>query len=284
MLSLFFSLPMTIAMKSSFLNDIVRDGENIQLPSVEYVGWIDFLSRDAHKCSKKCLDSNKEGILSIALKKLSRVTQIALHWPCLESSSLIFHLMGCKHYFVADRLEDLVDEDDSRSSSRVHEHENFRLVSQLHVAIQTPWSRYLSPRAGGTSVHQRVAPFYLNLHLRLCLCLCLSLNVHNKQFGFLQSREKRVSISWALERDVCSVSPGHPVLWIGLGFAYVGWEPSSCQETSEPILLSKLDVNPSLMSTKKKPCSDVPSTLSACTVQGAVLSGRLSQDLWVLCP
>ena len=34
-LSLFFSLPMTIAMKSSFLNDIVRDGENIQLPSVD---------------------------------------------------------------------------------------------------------------------------------------------------------------------------------------------------------------------------------------------------------
>ena len=46
--------------------------------------------------------------------------------------------MGCKHYFVADRLEALVDEGDSRSSSRAHEHENFRLVSQRHVAIQTP--------------------------------------------------------------------------------------------------------------------------------------------------
>ena len=34
--------------------------------------------------------------------------------------------------------EVLVDDDDSRSSSRAHEHENFRLVSQLHVAIQTP--------------------------------------------------------------------------------------------------------------------------------------------------
>ena len=30
----------------------------------------------------------------------------------------------------------LVDEDDSRSSSRVREHGNFLLVSQLHVAIQ----------------------------------------------------------------------------------------------------------------------------------------------------
>ena len=53
-----------------------------------------------------------------------------------ESSSLIFHKMGCRHYFVVDRLEDLVDEGGSRSSSRVHEHENFRLVSQLNVAIQ----------------------------------------------------------------------------------------------------------------------------------------------------
>ena len=44
--------------------------------------------------------------------------------------------MGRKHYFVFDRLEDLVDEGDSRSSSRAHEHENFRLVSQLHVAIR----------------------------------------------------------------------------------------------------------------------------------------------------
>ena len=61
---------------------------------------------------------------------------------------------------------------------------------------------------------------------------------------FLQSREKRVSISWALERDVCSVKTGRPVLWIGLGFAYVGWEPSACRKTSEPILLRKFDVNP----------------------------------------
>ena len=34
-LLLFLSLPKTFAMKSPFLNDIVRDGENIQLPSVD---------------------------------------------------------------------------------------------------------------------------------------------------------------------------------------------------------------------------------------------------------
>ena len=34
-LSLFFSLPITIAMRSPFLNDIVRDGENILSPLVK---------------------------------------------------------------------------------------------------------------------------------------------------------------------------------------------------------------------------------------------------------
>ena len=55
-----------------------------------YFGWIDSLSRDAHKCSKRCLDSSKEGILGIALWEVSRITQTALHCPCPESSSLIF--------------------------------------------------------------------------------------------------------------------------------------------------------------------------------------------------
>ena len=142
--------------------------------------------------------------------------------------------MGCRYYFVADRLEELVDEGDSRSSSRVREHENFRLVSQLHVAIQTPWSRCLSPRAGGIDVHQRVAPFWLDQHLRL-LSVSLSLSKRSTDKLVLsQPSEKCVSISWALERDVCSVSTGRAVLWNGFGFGWVGWELSACRATSEP--------------------------------------------------
>ena len=45
--------------------------------------------------------------------------------------------MGCRRYFVANRLEVLVDEDDSRSSSQALELGDVLLVSQLHVAIQT---------------------------------------------------------------------------------------------------------------------------------------------------
>ena len=75
--------------------------------------------------------------------------------------------MDCRHYFVADRLEDLVDEVDSRSSSRAHEHENFRLVSQLHVAIQTPCSRWPPRRTVWTNrlvvQSQRASPFYHDL-------------------------------------------------------------------------------------------------------------------------
>ena len=89
--------------------------------------------------------------------------------------------MGCRHYFVANRLEMLVDEGDSRSSSRVHEHGSFLLVSQLHVAIQTPWSRCLFPSAVWAHrwiVHfQRISPFLHDLRLRFRLRLCLDLSV-----------------------------------------------------------------------------------------------------------
>ena len=85
--------------------------------------------------------------------------------------------MGCRPYFVADRLEALVAEGDSRSSSRVREHGSYRLVWQLNVAIQTPWSRCLYLHVVWTNriVHiQRVARFWLDLPLRFRLCLYLN--------------------------------------------------------------------------------------------------------------
>ena len=103
--------------------------------------------------------------------------------------------MSCRHYFVVDRLEDLVDEGDSRSSSRAHEHENFRLVSQLNVAIQILWSRCPPRWAAWTNQlvvqSQRVSPFYHDLHLRFCLCVCLSLIVQQKNW-YSCSHERNV--------------------------------------------------------------------------------------------
>ena len=66
----------------------------------ENFGWIYFLSRDVHKCNRLFLDSNKEGILSIALLELFRMVRATLHCPFHESSLLIFHWMGCRRYFV----------------------------------------------------------------------------------------------------------------------------------------------------------------------------------------
>ena len=75
--------------------------------------------------------------------------------------------MGCRQDFVVDHLEELVDEGDSRSSSRAHEHENFRLVSQLHVAIQVLWSQCPPRWTVWTNrlvvQSQRVSPFYHDL-------------------------------------------------------------------------------------------------------------------------
>ena len=99
--------------------------------------------------------------------------------------------MGCRPYFVADRLEALVDEGDSRSSSPVREHGSFRIVSQLHVAIQTPWSRCLYLHVVWTNriVHiQRVARFWLDLRLRSRLRLCLYLNVQTHWYFRSQVR------------------------------------------------------------------------------------------------
>ena len=147
----------------------------------ENFGWIHFLSRDVHKCNRQFLDSNKEGILSIALWDLFRIARTSLHCPFHESSLLIRHWVGCRRYFVANRLEVLVDEDDSRFSSQALELGSFLLVSQLHVTILTHWSQCLFPRAVWTNrwiVHfHRVSPLLHNLRLRFRLRLWLDLSV-----------------------------------------------------------------------------------------------------------
>ena len=86
--------------------------------------------------------------------------------------------MGCRHCFVADRLEDLVDEGwlsilFTSWRTRIF----FGLFHKCMWQSRHPEVDVLSPRAGVTDVHQRVAPFWLDLHLRLRLCPCLYLNV-----------------------------------------------------------------------------------------------------------
>ena len=89
--------------------------------------------------------------------------------------------MGCRHCFVVDRLEELVDEGDSRSSPRAHEHGSSRLV--FTTACGNPHTlKSMSTSSNGVDEPKKCPittglPFYHDLHLRFCLCLCLSLNV-----------------------------------------------------------------------------------------------------------
>ena len=63
--------------------------------------------------------------------------------------------MGCRHYFVVDRLEDLFDEGGSRSSWRAHEHESFSLFHNCmwqsgcsEVDLVYHWTLWLAANNG----------------------------------------------------------------------------------------------------------------------------------------
>ena len=77
--------------------------------------------------------------------------------------------MDCRHCFVADLVEEIVDEGGSRSATRAHESDSSQLVSQQNVAIRVFWSR-CQPRLtlGARDFHhgkQRVSPFHRDLFL-----------------------------------------------------------------------------------------------------------------------
>ena len=123
----------------------------------------------------------------------------------------------------------------------LHELTNTRIFGLFHDFMwQSRYSEvnvHLVERCGRTgwlSNHNgSPRPIMIYIYV-LSLSLSLSKRSTNK-LVFLQSRKKRVSISWALEWDVCSVTTGLPVpSWFGLGFGWVGWLTSACRSTSEP--------------------------------------------------
>ena len=60
MISLFCSFPISVAMRSSLLNYIILNFELREGPMyIKWrLGWLHFLSRDARRCNRRCLDSN----------------------------------------------------------------------------------------------------------------------------------------------------------------------------------------------------------------------------------
>ena len=153
-------------------------------------------------------------------KLLSGVTDLTT--TNFKKTWFVTEWMGCRRYFVWNRLEVLVDENDFRSSSRGREHGSFLLVSQLHVAIQTLWSQCVFPRvvwANRWIVHfQRVSPFLHDLRLLFRLRLCLDLNVQHT----LAHNWKQVSLTLSLHwcflnqvRHVCRF-PEHSIPMVDL--------------------------------------------------------------------
>ena len=96
---------------------------------------------------------------AVSSTSMSHLLDNVLDW---ETSNRHWWKCWLARCFVTNRLELLLDEDDSRFLSRVREHWSFRLVSQLHVEIQTQWSRCLCPRTAWTNwtvIHKHVSLF-----------------------------------------------------------------------------------------------------------------------------
>ena len=189
----------------------------------ENFGWIRSLSRDVHKCNRLFLDSNIEGILSIALLELFRITRVTLHCPFHESSLSIRHWMDCRRYFVANRLEVLLGEDDSRSSLRClfhncawkSRHSEVNVISSrcVNKPMDCSLSTGLTVLIWSASTFSSASLSWSKRSTDTGTQLKKGLPVLTLVLS--QSNKTRLSISWALEPDGCSLLTGLPFLTIG---------------------------------------------------------------------
>ena len=135
------SFPISVAMKSSLLFDIIWYWEKVQCTLNGASVAFTFLSSDARRCNRWCQGSNATSTLCIAFQVLSRSIQTSLHCQCPESFALSSYWTGCRLCSVVNLVEEIVGEGGSRFSSQIHEHDSCQLVSQQNVVIQVFWSR-----------------------------------------------------------------------------------------------------------------------------------------------
>ena len=87
--------------------------------------------------------------------------------------------MGCRHYFVANRLEVLLDEDDFRSSSRVRERGScFCLFHNCmwqsrHSEVNVRF-RELCEQTDGLSTHRSLRAYLICVYVFVCVFVCIS--------------------------------------------------------------------------------------------------------------
>ena len=90
MVSLFFSLPKSMAIRLSLLNDMILNREKVQCTVNCASTAFTFFQEMPASAIFDAFTPVQKGILCIAFQDLSRTTQIALHCPCPQSSSLNF--------------------------------------------------------------------------------------------------------------------------------------------------------------------------------------------------
>ena len=75
------------------------------------------------------------------------------------------------------------------------------------------------------------------------VCVFVLIWTFNRQIGILAVKWETCRFPEYSNGDVCSVSTSRPVLWIGFGFGWVGWELSACRATSESNSFIQLFLN-----------------------------------------
>ena len=174
------------------------------------------------------------------------------HFKQLYVAHVLNHFLGRRTervvgFVVVDLVEEIVNEDDSRSSSRVREHGSFLLVS-LHVAIQTLWSQCLFPRTEWTNplvvhlptvrlicVYDYVCVFVFintfNRHWHTTLAELWSIHKSPRAYvGAFPDKQDIFLISWVNEPDGCTLT-GLSVLDTRVfDFGWICWESLLVEE------------------------------------------------------
>ena len=203
--------------------------------------WIRFQPREM---STSAMDHSlfpiNEAFWALHFWNCFRTTRITPHCPFHESSLSNRHWMGCKRYSAASRLEVLLDEDDSRSSSRARERGSFSACftpacGNRDTLKSMSISSSCREQIDEISTSNKSPRSYLICVYVFCLRLCLDPSVstdtgtqlENKSpcsWVFLvPSRPNKTSfpISWVND---CSPT-GHTVLdnWV-FSFGWIRWE------------------------------------------------------------
>ena len=144
--------------------------------------------------------------------------------------------MGCRRYFAASRLEVLLDEDDSRSSSRARERGSSLLVSHSEVNV---YFLVLSEQTDGLSTHKSHRAYLICVYVSVCVFVFIY--TFNRHWHTTLHKSLRAYIgAFAAKQDIffdlLSKQTGRLLTYKSpvLDFGWICWEFSPPPAISEP--------------------------------------------------